>query len=55
MEFNKISFGKNGLKYLIGYEDCKKFWSCYVMLPKISVYRRSFDGTKYMSFLIKKW
>ena len=43
---NKVSFGKKGFKYFIGYKDASKIRpSC--------VYRRDFYETKYMSFLIK--
>ena len=49
---NKVSFGKKGFKYLIGYRDAKIRPLC-IFLPKMSAYRRDFDETKYMSFLIK--
>ena len=38
-------------KYFIGYKDT--LITLHIMLPKISRYRKSFDETKYMSFLIK--
>ena len=44
---------KKYFKYLIGYNDGKKVQLLSVMLPKISAYRRSFDETKFMSFLIE--
>ena len=47
---NKISSGKNGFKYFIGYKDAKKIRPLCIFLPKISAYRRDFDKTKYMSF-----
>ena len=50
---NKVSFSKKGFKYFIGYKYIKKVRSLRVILPKISAYRRDFDETKYMSFLIK--
>ena len=50
---NRVPFGKKGFKYFIGYEDVKKAERLCVMLPKRSAYRRYFEGTKYMSFLIK--
>ena len=36
----------------MGYKNAKKLDLC-AHLPKISAYRRDFDETKYMSFLIK--
>ena len=51
--FNKVSFGKNGFKYFIVYKDGKKVRPLYVMLPNLRAYRKDFDLTKYMSFLIK--
>ena len=49
---NKVSFSKKGFKYFIGYKDTKIRPLC-IFLPKMSAYRRVFDETKYMSFLIK--
>ena len=49
---NKVSFGKKGFKYFIGYKDTKKIRLLRIFLPKMSAYRRNFDETKYMSFLI---
>ena len=49
---NKVSFGKMGFKYFIGYKDTK-IRPLFIFLPKMSAYRRDFDETKYMSFLIK--
>ena len=51
---NKVFFGKRGFKYFIRYEGGKKIRPLCVMLPKMSAYRRDFDETKYMYFLIKK-
>ena len=50
---NKFPFGKKGSKCFIGYKDAKKTRSWFIFLPKMSAYRKDFDGTKYMSFLIK--
>ena len=41
---NKIFFGKNNFKYLIGYKDAKK--PLCIFLPKMSPYTRDFDKTK---------
>ena len=50
---NKVSFGKKGFKYFINYRDAKIRPLC-IFLQKMSVYRRDFNETKYMSFLIEK-
>ena len=42
---NKVSFGKKGFKYFIGYKDAKIRPLC-IFLPKMSAYRRDFDETK---------
>ena len=43
---NKVYFSKKGFKYFIGY------FIGYIS-PRMIAYRRDFDETKYMSFLIK--
>ena len=50
---NKVSFGKKSFKYFIGYKDAKKIRPLCISFPKINAYRRDFERTKYMSFLIK--
>ena len=50
---NKISFGKKDFKYFIGYKDANKIRPLCIFLPKMSAYRRYFDKTKCMPFLIK--
>ena len=50
---NKVSFGKKVFKYFIGYKDVKRNRPLCIFLPKISAYRRDFDETKYICFLIK--
>ena len=47
---NKVSLGKKGFKYFIGYTDAKIRLLC-IFLPKMSAYRTDLDKTKYMSFL----
>ena len=47
---NRVSFGKKGFKYFIGYKDNKKARPLYIMLPKVSAYKRNFDETKHLSF-----
>ena len=47
IDINKIvSVGTS----LVGYEDAKKIRPSCIFLPKMTAYRREFDGTKYMSF-----
>ena len=50
----KFPLGKKGFKYFIGYKDDNEevIRSC-ILFPKMSAYRRNFDETKYMPFLIK--
>ena len=50
---NKVSLDKKAFKYFIGCKDGKKNRLLYILLPKMSAYRKDFDETKYMSFLIK--
>ena len=45
---NKVSFGKKGFRYFIGYKDAKKIRLLYIFLPKITAYRRDFGETKYI-------
>ena len=51
---NKISFGKKGFKYITGYKDVKNVRPLCILIPKMSVYKRDFDETKYMSFVNKR-
>ena len=37
---NKVSFGKKGFKYFIGYKDTKKIKPLCIFLPKMSAYRK---------------
>ena len=50
---NKVSFDKKGFKYFIGYKNAKKIRLLCIFLTKMSAYRKEFDETKYISFLIK--
>ena len=50
---DRVPFGKRGFKTFIWHEDGKKARPLCVMLPKMSAYRRDFDETRYMSFLMK--
>ena len=47
---NKISFGKKGFKYFIGFKDAKKIRPLCIFLPKMTAYRKDIDKTKYMTF-----
>ena len=49
---NKVSFGKIGFRYFIGYEDAKIRPLC-IFLPKMSAYRKDSDETKYAFFDIR--
>ena len=50
---NKVSFAKKGFEYFISYKDSKKIKPLCIFLKKMSAYRKDFDETKYVSFLIK--
>ena len=50
---NNASFDKKGFKYLTGYKDAKKFRPLCTFFPKMSGYKKDFDQTKYISFLLK--
>ena len=49
---NKVSFVKKNLNTLLAAKVLKKRPLC-IFLPKMRVYRKAFDETKSMSFLIK--
>ena len=52
---NRVCFGKKGFKYFVGYEnDYERVMALYIMVSKLSGYRRNIDETKYMCFLIKE-
>ena len=50
---DKVSFGKKGFKCFIGHKDVKKIRPLCLFLTKMCAYRKDFDETKYISFLIK--
>ena len=50
---NQVSFGKKEFKYFIGYKDAENIKPLCVFLPKMTTYRKDFDETKYIYFLIK--
>ena len=49
-----VSFGKNRFKYFIGYKAVKKIRPSCKFLPKMSAYKRGFDGTKYLNVFFYK-
>ena len=51
--FNKASFGKKGFKYFTAFKYGKKVRHLFILLTKIIAYKRDFNKTKCMSFLIK--
>ena len=48
-----VSFDKRGFKYFIGYKDSKTIGPLCIFLAKMRVYRKNFDETKYITFLMK--
>ena len=50
---NKVSFGKKGFKCFIGCKDYKTIRPVCIFSTRMSTYRKDFDETKYISFLIK--
>ena len=50
---NKVSFSTKWFKYFNGNKDSKKFRLLCIILPKMTGYRKDFDETKFISFLIK--
>ena len=50
---NEVFFGKKKCKYFIDYKDAKKLRPLCIFLLKMTAYRKYFDETKFMSFLIK--
>ena len=53
--FHKVSLGKNGVKYFIGYKDGKNIRPLCIMLPKKSAYRRDFYWNRIYVFVYKRW
>ena len=50
---NKFPFGKQDFKYLIGYKDNKEIRPLCILFPEMSIYKRYFDKTKCIYFMIK--
>ena len=50
---NKVYFGIKGFKCFIGYKDDKRNQILMHIFQRMSAYRKDFDETKYISFLIK--
>ena len=53
MVFDKNSSGKTIFKYFSDYKNAKNIRALCIVPPKTSTFRRDFDETKYISFLIK--
>ena len=51
---NKFSFGKQYFKYFICYKDDRKIITLFIFCPEMTIYRKDFDKTKCMYFLIKE-
>ena len=49
---NRVPFGEKSVKYFLGYE-VKKVRPLFIILPRMNAYKRDFDETKFMFFLIK--
>ena len=47
---NKVSYGKKGFKYLIGYKNAKKIRPLCIFLPNMNACRKDFDETKIYHF-----
>ena len=50
---NKFLFGKQDLKYFIGYKDNKEIRPLCIFFPEMSIYKRYSDKTKCMYFTIQ--
>ena len=50
---SKVLFGKKKFKYFIDYKDAKKMKPLCTFLSKMTAYRKDFDETKYIFFLIR--
>ena len=49
----KVSIGKTGFTFFIGYKDSKKIKPLCLFSPKMRAYKRGFNETNYVSFLAK--
>ena len=50
---DEISIDKKSFNHFTGYQDRKKLIPLCILHPKMNTYRRYFDETKCMFFLIK--
>ena len=50
---NKFPFGKQDFEYFIGYKDNKEIRPLYIFFREMRLYKRYFDETKWMYFMIK--
>ena len=51
---NKLPFGKQGLKYSIGYKDSEKIRTSCIFHPQMIIHKINFDGNRRTYFLIEK-
>ena len=52
---SKLPLGKQDFKYFIGYKDNKKIRPLCIFFPEMSTYKRYFDKTKCIYFVIKDY
>ena len=51
---NKLPFGKEDLKYFIGYKHSEKNRSIYLFRPPMIKYKWTFDENRHIYFLMKE-
>ena len=51
---NKLPFGKQDFKYIIGYKDSEKIRPLCIFHPQIIIYKINFDENWHIYFLIKE-
>ena len=51
---NKLPFGKQGLKYFIGYKDSEKIRTSCIFHPQMIIHKINFDENRRTYFLIEK-
>ena len=49
----KFPFSKHDFKYFIGYKDKNEIRPSCIFFPEVSIYKRHFDKTKFMYFIVK--
>ena len=51
---NKLPFGKQDIKYFIGYKDSEKIRTLCAFCPQMIIYKRNFDENRRIYFLKKE-